>query len=203
MKLILFPLALMLVLGLLSGMGLGSEGALQSTYYTTVSGAEVTNGFYDERGHQVAYANGTFYGEEGEIAYAPIQGGAGVWTQTPFWHNNSGYYNIYSTPAAAAANRVAKINTNEWTLESSFGFIALVVAICTFGGIIGFRFLGSGENETSTKLIIVGGFLLILWSVLSVIGLPLIMLVPFGGMFYIILTLIYSVGVVQNATGGD
>ena len=81
--------------------------------------------------------------------------------------------------------------------------IALLITIAIVAGVSGITFLGSGLNPQSARIIIFltayGG----VWAVLSVLASNLIFQIEvFGTLIYISLTIIYSIGVVQQISGG-
>lgn len=84
------------------------------------------------------------------------------------------------------------------SVDSSFAFIAILVGVSAFVGIIGFQLFGSGESETSIFIIVILSGLIALWSVLSYGALGMITSIPiFGAPLYVIFTLMYCVGCFQ------
>ncbi len=82
--------------------------------------------------------------------------------------------------------------------------IALLITIAVVAGLSGITFLGSGLNPQSARIIILltafGG----IWGVLSILASSLIFQIEvFGVIIYISLTIAYSIGVVQQISGGN
>ena len=82
--------------------------------------------------------------------------------------------------------------------------IALLITIAIVAGITGITVLGSGLNPQSAKIIIFipafGG----IWAVLSILASSLIFQIEvFGVIIYISLTIVYSIGVIQQISGGN
>lgn len=167
-----------------------------STYLVTASGKEGVGGWYDSGGRQIIDGNGTVVAsEEGEIGYPPIQGSSGVWTQTPFWHNTTGWFNLYDNTGQRATKQVSL----GFDAFGSLGVIGIVSVMIVVGAVIGVKILGIGESDVSLSLIIKGTFFLTLWGVMSAYAFPLISLVPvLGILFWFLLTLLYGVGVVNQ-----
>ena len=82
--------------------------------------------------------------------------------------------------------------------------IALLITIAIVAGVSGITFLGSGLNPQSARIIIFitafGG----IWAVLSILASSLIFQIEvFGSIIYITLTIAYSIGVIQQISGGN
>lgn len=85
------------------------------------------------------------------------------------------------------------------------GVIAVVIVVMAIGVVAGITVLGSGLSDVSVSIIYKSVMFYTLWLLLSVFGLEGITTVPiFGWVFYFFLTLVYSLGVVQQIQGsGD
>lgn len=85
------------------------------------------------------------------------------------------------------------------------GVIAVVIVVMAIGVVAGISVLGSGLSDVSVTVIYKSVFFYTLWLLLSVFGLQGITIIPvFGWVFYFFLTLVYSLGVVQQVGGtGD
>ena len=82
--------------------------------------------------------------------------------------------------------------------------IALLITVAVVAGLSGITFLGSGLNPQSARIIIFitafGG----IWAVLSILASSLIFQIEvFGTIIYISLTIAYSIGVIQQISGGN
>lgn len=88
-------------------------------------------------------------------------------------------------------------------LDALTGGIALIIALSVIGGILGIQILGSGLNDSSVKIIMVAIFYGGLWAILSVLSMNLIIAIEvFGGIIYLMLTIVYAIGVVGKFFGG-
>lgn len=88
-------------------------------------------------------------------------------------------------------------------LDPITGGIALIIALSVVGALIGIQFVGSGLNDSSVRIIMLAIFYGGLWAILSLLAYNLIVAIEvFGGMIYLVLTILYAVGVVQLYFGG-
>ena len=88
-------------------------------------------------------------------------------------------------------------------LDPVYGALVIFVVIIAIVGLIGIHIFGSGLSDQSVKIIsgiiIYGG----LWSIVSILSMPLILLIEvFGSLIYLGLTITYVVGVVSKLYGG-
>ncbi len=82
--------------------------------------------------------------------------------------------------------------------------IALIVAIIVVATITGIQVLGSGLNANSAKIIILITGYIGIWTSLSIVAFNLITSIEiFGSIIYISITIAYSIGVLQNISGGN
>lgn len=221
MKLILFPLVVLISVSILSLMGLGT-----ATSYSTLSPTPIDvddsfvapeDGWFDVNGHQVTerwYAIHT--GEDGKVY---TYGNVYYWinsTNVPNWETGD-----LAFDAAGAAvldypvfslltgdtlpDNVEVSNTVPFDVSSSFGIIALIVAIMAVAVVAGVKVLGSGIGDTSVSTIIKGTAFISLWAAFSVASLGLIAAIPYlGPIFYFFLTAVYTVGIMgQIGSGGS
>lgn len=90
-----------------------------------------------------------------------------------------------------------------FALDPITGGIALIITLAAIGGVLGIQFLGSGLNDSSVRIIMIGIFYTGLWAILSVLSMNLIFAIEiFGGLIYMILTILYAIGVVGKYFGG-
>lgn len=193
MKLILFPLVMLVAMSFLSVLGLGTAEYQDNIVY----GTGQFDGYYDADGHQVAYDNQTAFDEAGIVDRVTI-GTSGPWSTLRYWRNATGSYQIWTTPDGADESD----STVSFDLTSSIGLIGVVIAVMAVTTIAGIKFFGTGI--TNAQQIFTVTILLTLWGVFSVIALGLISQIPIGlgyGFFFF-LTLLYCVGIVQNTGGG-
>lgn len=187
-KLLIFPLLFLIVFTFLGAIGLSSE-TWDSTHDFSY-GADA--GWYDADGTLVAYENYTYaVADGGHIAYV-----GGV----PYWQNSTGSFLIY--PNDSASTTQSNGFTYEVDLSTTIGLIAVVSGGILLAGFIGTRILGStigGGNDESASAIWKGTVLLVVWSIFSITGLNMITGVPlFGPFFYMFLTIIYCLGVINQ-----
>lgn len=193
MKLILFPLTVLVALSFLSVLGLGSSEYQDNIVY----GTGQFNGYFDANGHQAAYDNQTAFDEAGIVDRVTI-GTSGPWSTLRYWRNATGSYQIWTTPNGTDETD-SQISFN---MSSSVGLIAIIIAVMAATTIAGIKFFGSGI--TNAQQIFTVTVLLTIWGVFSIVSLGLIATIPLGlGLgFYFFLTLMYSIGIV-NAAGGN
>lgn len=168
----------------------------------TFAGAE--NGYYDSTDHLVAYANGTYVDDYGNITTPITQGGAGIWNNIPIWKNASGSFNVYSDTGERLAPDATAAQVS-FSLSSSLGLIAVVVGVIILATVAGMRIVSSGESDVSVSAIVKGSVYISLWAVFSVTSLAMMMQIPLiGGIFYFFLTAIYTMGIInQIGSPGD
>lgn len=198
MKLIVFPLVMLIGISFLSLLGLGqvTEG---STY---VYGTGGITGYYDADGHQVSEANRTiFTGETGTWHHVqdrthPQHGEYG----RLFWTNATGTYEVWSTPNGENMEDT----TLAFDLFDSFGLIIIVAVVMGVATLAGVHFFGTGIS-TAKELFLVSAFITV-WGVFSAITLATLIQLPLflGAGFYFFLTAMYCLGIInQVGSGGD
>lgn len=205
--LILVPLAMLVIVAILSVAGLGStvfgDGRIGGDPSTTL--------YYDAGGHPCVYANGTAYDEAGQVIQ--VGGLDAAWSGTwAAWKNTTlsfgTNYPLYwdqsaEQPIPWERNGETNVGGQTFDVNQSMGLIALVIALMAMAVVVGLRVLGSG---TSNSLVLVlGTAYLGVWGIFSVLSLPLITSIPnFGNFFYFILTIMYTLGIVWSfqGTGG-
>lgn len=136
-----------------------------------------------------------------------------------FW-DRQGYYAYYTPDGESSSTNAIPMSSaeyeefgNAWLNENagwninadfsnSYGVIALAIAVLVIAGIVGFNFLGSGENTVGSKFILTGISLLAIWGVFSVISLLMLAEVPYGlgSIFYFGLTTVYCLGIFMKGT---
>ena len=106
-------------------------------------------------------------------------------------------YLTYSGQTVGTTNNLLSLTAD---FNTSYGLIALFVALMVGIGIAGFQVLGSGESETSVQTIFMGIGFIAVWVVFSVISLNLLAQIPLGigAIFYFGMTLSYVVGLIMN-----
>lgn len=215
MKLILLPLSIMTVLILLSLMGFGTEYGFGETELY-LSGAN-DDYYYDVNG--VAKLNVTTLlpidsGENIRIVPQHVQSypdKARFYNDTNFIHT---YYQLYYDSGGqhevlmkdlgkTYSNSEGGSSSTVVSMDSSFAFIAVVVGISAFSALVGISILGSGESEFSISVIVLFTGFLSLWAILSFSSITLITSIPYGSVFYVVLTLMYTVGCFQQIGSGS
>lgn len=86
------------------------------------------------------------------------------------------------------------------TITETLGLMAIIAVCEIVGTIAGINVLGSGLSDTSVRIIYKTMGLTILWTVLSVPNILLLLLIPYslGMLFYLVISLIYAIGVIQT-----
>ena len=89
-------------------------------------------------------------------------------------------------------------------IDPLIGGIAIIVALGITVSLIGVQVLSTGLSPSSVRtLTIIAGYSA-LWLLLSVMVSGLIKSIEiFGGIIYIILTLVYTIGVIQKISGSE
>lgn len=177
--------------------GLGTTGTFddQDLYDPAAS----SGGYFDADGHQVAYANFSAVDDAGTLRFA-----GGPFSQvdhSPHWEwtNATDSYTVYNTANGVNAQQFG----NQFNLTSSLGIIGLVAVIMAVATIVGLRVLGVGVAEESVSAIIKGSALVTVWLMFSAIAMGLITSIspggfPIGPMFYFFLTLVYTLGIINQ-----
>lgn len=218
------PLFILFILVAFSVSGLG-ETDVNQTFYAYAQAANTGVDLFgnpmtlnDINGHPVCWYNQTsVHGENGLIIAADSNGYP---PQEAAWQNSTSfYYLFYDTDGAdpvfysdlnggVASRPTARVGPHwegikSFNLSDSWGWLALVAAITAVASFVGLKFFGSGESETSLKLLLSSTFFITVWTTLSVITYPLILE---GGffvfIFYFGLTGCYAVGLILS-TGGS
>lgn len=184
MKLLIFPLLFLIVFAFLSQLGMTT--ASWETNHELLE-PESADGFFDANGVMVCYENKTATGEAGTF----VTGFGYPVTKNYYWTNTSGTYPItYQTQATAGIG---------FALNSSLGLIALIVGLVVVATIAGLKIFGNGISDISVDAILKGTALVTIWGVFSVLSIAMITEVPlFGPFFYMFLTIIYCLGVVNQ-----
>lgn len=216
-KLIVFPLVLLIFLGCLNTLGLHNDMTGDGVQYGGIFAFGAGgNGWWDESGHKVCDVNFTAVGEDGVAVRATdggyawinntgtvewIRDGAmayddGLYTSSVGnWWAMGQYYTIFNN--SSGANTAFFLQG--FSIYSSLGILAIVILIIGVALVVGLHFLGSGESETGVMTIIKGGSYLGLWGCFSVVAGGLIGSIPIlGALFWLFLTLVYTLGVVSS-----
>lgn len=83
------------------------------------------------------------------------------------------------------------------------GAIVILIAITVGIAFVGIKVLGSGLSDPSVRVIITATVYTGLWLVLSVLASSLIFSIEiFGNIIYVILTIIYVIGVIEKISEG-
>jgi hypothetical protein len=217
--LIFIPLLFMFAISMTSLIAL-SEGELGSGYNYSIN-EKFTPYIYDRVGRPVMYTANLSAVTEGEpVFFKPVSVDG---TEYAFYSNstidfilNNGYY-LYYTSSGNSTGESTRIlwedlkqlqtslaNTSVFSavadFNTSYGLIALFIALMVGMVIAGINVFGTGESETSLQTIFMGVGLLAVWGVFSVISITLLGEIPYGlgSVFYFGLTLCYVVGMIMN-----
>ena len=84
-------------------------------------------------------------------------------------------------------------------IDEFIGAIVIIIAIVSVCIIIGFRILNSGLSDQSVKMVTMGITYVSLWAIFSALAYTLIVSIEIiGATIYIILTLMYVIGIIQK-----
>lgn len=125
------------------------------------------------------------------------------------WQNSTGQYYLYYDNSGSNAKWVlykdfGKIYqqtaaSSSFDISSSIGLIGLVVGLMALAAVVGIRVLGTGVSEESVSAILKGTALLAIWGIFSVLALALLIQIPMlGPVFYFVLTIIYTLGIINQ-----
>lgn len=96
---------------------------------------------------------------------------------------------------------VQDVNYFNFNIDPFTAGIAILITIIAIATVTGISILGSGLSGESVKVILICSSYIGLWTLLSLLAKPLIdSILYFGGLIYIILTVMYVIGVIQNFT---
>lgn len=89
-------------------------------------------------------------------------------------------------------------------IDPVIGGIAIIIAVVAVASIAGVMVLGSGLSPATVRVIIYTTAYSSIWGLLSVLVSGLIKSINvFGSIIYVILTLGYTIGVIQKLSGGN
>jgi len=90
-----------------------------------------------------------------------------------------------------------------FSIDPIEGAIIFLITIVALASTVGIHILASGLAETSVRVLINIVIYVGLWGVLSMLASPLIFgIAVFGGLIYVLLTLGYTIGVIQKILEG-
>lgn len=217
-SLVVIPLLFLFVISMFAVSGLGSStNDLGNGWITGIE--TPTPYYYDWTGRPLIWVNNM--SRVNEAGWFQVgSGGNAVFINGSAWSlYNVGYY-LYLYPEGNSsivdatpvsyetvmgqkqALLQSKIMDFSVGISTSWGLLALITGMIVAIAIIGFKVLDSGESETSLRFILVGGGLLAVWAVFSIISMALITDIPYGSIFYLGLTLAYCVGIILNSGTG-
>lgn len=88
-------------------------------------------------------------------------------------------------------------------IDPAVATIGIFVVIIGIVGVLGIQFLGSGLSPESIRTIMICILYGLLWTLLSIVAMPLILSIEvFGITIYMVLLIGYIVGVIQKIGGG-
>jgi hypothetical protein len=93
---------------------------------------------------------------------------------------------------------------NTFSIDPFWGLIGVIITIAIIGALFGIQLAGFGLSEQSVKMLIITITYVGLWGLFSILSFDLLMSIPiFGSIIWIILTIVYAVGVMKKFTGGE
>lgn len=183
---------MLLLIGLLSMMGLGS--VTFAVNGTMLAGGSATADWYDANDHPVCYRN--FTAVSGGEAGTVISGG-NHWGDEWYWRNATNTYQIFN---AAGGEQPLSDSAINFSAGTALGLIGVVLGIMTLATIVGLKIFGNGISDVSVSAIVKGAGLLALWTVFSAVSMSLIVQIPasLGVVFYFVLTAMYTLGIINQ-----
>lgn len=89
-------------------------------------------------------------------------------------------------------------------IDEFTGALVIIIAIMIIATLIGLQILGSGLSDTSVKIISIGITYYGIWSIFSILSYELILSIEVvGALMYIILTVVFTIGLVQKFSGSE
>lgn len=217
--LIALPLAILILVSLLSMMGLGSTDQFLvagEDFDDTFTAA--VDGWYDLNGHQVAKRLWNYH-EVGEAGGPHSSDGKHYWLN----ETNVGAYGWRDKETVQAAGNLVYSYPIFWVLEnetlasvirgdiipfdtaSNLGIIALITGVIALALVVGIRVLGVGVSDVSVSTAVMATAFLSLWAMASLGSIELITAIPLvGPIIYFTLTGMYTLGILSQIGGsGD
>ena len=201
-KLIYLPLVILIVLSVVSIISLngGSFGTVNLNQPWN------TDKYYDEYGRELCFSNLTCINEQGSIINDGIlYGGTASWYNGSFGIQGFFYptYPMFTDDSGTTRlifNDVGKQNPSDIALTTTIGFIAIVIGVTALILVVGLHILGSGVSDLSVDAIYKSTAYFAVWGVFSAIAYGLIVQLPlnFGLYLYLILTIMYALGIVNS-----
>lgn len=89
-------------------------------------------------------------------------------------------------------------------IDPTVATIAIFIVIIGIAAVLGIQVVGSGLSEESVKTIMSCILYGAIWGLLSVFAMPLIISIEiFGTIIYMVLLMLYVIGVIEKITGGN
>lgn len=194
---------MLIAIATLTQLGIMSE-LMESTNNFSDINADLGAGFYDSSGHQVAYANRTYSGEGGVISVHYTDTMSGTEVAELCWHNStSSHYPVYDANGQKQVQQTSTSNSSI-SLYGAAGLLAIITVFMLAGVALGIKFLGFGVSDMSIKVAVIAGVFIAIWGLFSILSASTITLVPFGQIFYLLLTVMYTLGIIGQVSGsGD
>lgn len=105
--------------------------------------------------------------------------------------------NMSSTISFPTDNIVA------FNIDIVAGAIIIIIIVVSVGVIVGIRIWDSGLSDSSVKILTYGSAYIGVWALFSAFAYPLIIAIEiFGTFIYIVLTIMYALGVIMQLSRG-
>ena len=89
-------------------------------------------------------------------------------------------------------------------IDEFTGALVIIIAIMIIATLIGLQILGSGLSDTSVRIISIGITYYGIWSIFSILSYELIVSIEvIGALMYILLTVVFTIGLVQKFTSSE
>lgn len=107
--------------------------------------------------------------------------------------------NLNATSSSSSYNFDFSDLSQQFYIDGLVGALIIIIIVISLSAILGLRILSSGLSENSVKMLTLGITYTAIWSMFSVLSYPLIASIEvFGLMIYVILTIIYVLGIIQK-----
>jgi len=88
-------------------------------------------------------------------------------------------------------------------IDPTMGLVATLLVIAGVIAILGFNIVSTGLGDEAVRVLTIAIMYTTVWGFLSILAIPLIHTIEgYGNLFYIILTILYTIGVIRSMTGG-
>jgi len=95
----------------------------------------------------------------------------------------------------------SNINTTFY-IDEFAGALVIIITIMVIACLLGLQIMGSGLSEPSVRILTIGISYFGVWSIFSILSYQLIISIEIvGTLIYIVLTIIYTIGIINKMVG--